>query len=78
MINLVSAKKAVPVGSGKGTDGDWYLAVMTATEDPASGVITGADVNGAGADDKFVAGSVIITPSGNWVAFDDGDFSARA
>ena len=78
MINLVAAKKAVPVGSGKNVAGDWYLAVMTATEEPASSTITGADVNGASPDDRFVAGSAIIMQGGNWVAFDDGEFSAKA
>lgn len=77
MINLVAAKKETPVGSGKGTPGDWYRAVMTATEEPTSGSITGADVNGASDDDRFTAGSAIITPSGNWIAFDDGEFAAK-
>lgn len=73
MITMVSATK-----KERKTGGDWYLAVMTSTEDPSKSNITGADVEGASNDDKFVAGSVIICPSANWVAFEDGEFSAKS
>ena len=73
MITMVSAKKVHREAAG-----DWYLAVMTATEEPSSGTITGADVEGANDDDRFAAGSVIIMPDGNWIAFEDGEFSAKS
>lgn len=60
------------------TEGDWYLAVIVAEEEPESGEITGKDVEGCNDDDLFAAGSVIITPSSNWVAFTDGKFSAKS
>ena len=73
MITMVSAKKVYREGPH-----DWYLAVMTATEEPSKSDITGADVEGAADDDRFVAGSAIITPASNWIAFEDGEFSAKA
>lgn len=73
MITLVSAAK-----KERAEAGDWYLAVMTATEEPAKSNITVADVEGASDDDRFVAGSVIICPASNWVAFSDGQFSAKS
>lgn len=57
-------------------EGDWYLAYIVATEEPKSNV-TGADVIGCSPDDRFVAGSVIDCPSGQYVAFEDGVFSAK-
>lgn len=72
-MTMVSARKVY-----REAEGDWYLAVISATEDPASGNITGADVTGANDDDKFAAGSVVITPDSNWIAFEDGVFSAKS
>lgn len=58
--------------------GDWYLAVIVSEDAPEDGEVTGADVDGCAEDDRFAAGSVIVTPSGSWVAFTDGVFSARS
>lgn len=71
-IKMVSAKADV----NQGKEGDWYLAVMTSTED-VTGKITGADVVGANDDDKFMAGSVIVGPSGNAIALEDEVFTMR-
>lgn len=72
MITMVAAKKAY-----RDKPGDWYLAVMTSTT-AVDGVVTGRDVEGASDDDRFVAGSGIITPAGNVIAFEDETFSAKS
>lgn len=71
-ITMVSGKAV----NNPGKEGDWYLAVMTSTEDVA-GKITGADVDGANDDDKFKAGSVIVGPNGNAIALEDEVFTTR-
>lgn len=71
-IKMVNAKAAV----NPGKEGDWYLAVMTSTED-VDGKITGADVVGANDDDKFLNGSVIVGPGGNAIALEDEIFTTR-
>lgn len=57
--------------------GNWYLAYITSTEEPANGNITGADVDGCSNDIQFAAGSVIDYPSGKYEAFEDGLFSMK-
>lgn len=72
MITMVAAKKAY-----RDKPGDWYLAVMTSTS-MVDGVISGKDVEGASDDDRFVAGSGIITPGGNVIAFEDETFNTKS
>lgn len=72
MITMVAAQKVF-----RDKPGDWYLAVMTSTS-MVDGVVTGKDVEGASNDDRFVAGSAIITPGGNVIAFEDETFSTKS
>ena len=72
-MTIVSAEKVHRDGNN-----DWYLAYIMSTEEPSIGTITGADVNGCAADDRFAAGSVVEYPGGTWKAFEDGEFSAKA
>ena len=72
MITMVAAKKAY-----RDKPGDWYLAVMTSTS-MVDGIISGKDVEGASDDDRFVAGSAIITPGGNVIAFEDETFNTKS
>lgn len=58
--------------------GNWYLAVIVSEEAPASMSPTGADVDGMSDDDRFAAGSVIVTAEGNYIAFEDGVFTLKS
>lgn len=51
-------------------------AVILSDDTPASLEIDGSDVDDMPADYKFAPGSEIITPTGNYVAFEDGVFTA--
>lgn len=62
------------------TDADghkWWRVVLTATEAPDSLQLTGADVDGMDDNIRFEAGSVLLTPDKNYIAFEDGDFSGE-
>lgn len=62
------------------TDADghkWWRVVLTATEAPDSLQLTGADVDGMDDNIRFEAGSVLLTPDGNYIAFEDGNFSGE-
>ena len=72
MITMVRAQK-----ESRDKPGDWYLAVMMSTS-MVEGVISGKDVVGASDDDRFVAGSAIVTPGGNVIAFEDETFSTKS
>lgn len=51
--------------------------VLLSAETPASLAITGADVPGLNNDDVIATGSVLITPSANYIAFADGVFTEK-
>jgi hypothetical protein len=53
-------------------------AVILSDSAPASLSLTGADVDGLNDDVIIAAGSVIITPSSNYIAFEDGVFTEKA
>lgn len=55
-----------------------YLCVIVSETNPTSLTLTGADVDGLNDDDRIAAGSVLITPSKNYVAFVDGTFKEKA
>lgn len=62
------------------TDADghkWWRVVLTAAEAPDSLQLTGADVDGMDDNIRFEAGSVLLTPDKNYIAFEDGDFSGE-
>jgi len=50
---------------------------LLADEAPSSLTMTGADVPGLNADDVIAAGSVLITPAANFIAFTDGAFTQK-
>ena len=50
---------------------------VLADEAPASLNITGADVDGLPDDYVLAAGSVLVTPSKNYIAFEDGVFTEK-
>ena len=50
---------------------------LLADEAPSSLTMTGADVPGMNADDVIAAGSVLITPDANYIAFVDGEFTQK-
>ena len=51
--------------------------VLLGGETPASLTVTGADVPGLNDGDVIAAGSVLITPEANYVAFTDGVFTQK-
>ena len=51
--------------------------VLLADEAPASLEIDGADVEGLNDEYTIAAGSVLITPSANYIAFEDGVFTQK-
>jgi len=53
------------------------VVLLSNTEPGSSGVITGAQVPGLNADDVIAAGSVLITPNANYIAFEDGVFTEK-
>lgn len=75
-MKIATAEKVMP-DAQRDAKYDWYLAKIESTEEPTSGEVTGADVDGCSANVRFAAGSVIAFPSGRWEAFSDGEFSAQ-
>lgn len=57
---------------------DWWKVVIVSTEEPAQLDITGADVDGMADDAGIAAGSVLITPDSNYIAFEDGVFGLKS
>ena len=51
--------------------------VLLSDTAPASTAISGADVEGLNDDDVIAAGSVLITPGANYIAFADGVFTKK-
>lgn len=52
-------------------------AVILSSTAPSSLNLTGADVDGLGESDIIAAGSLIITPNKNYIAFQDGVFTEK-
>ncbi len=50
-------------------------AVILSDDTPSSLTIDGSDVDGLGDDDVLAPGSKIITPSEEYVAFEEGTFT---
>lgn len=51
--------------------------VLLSPDTPASLTITGADVEGLNDSDVIAVGSVLITPTANYIAFEDGEFTEK-
>ena len=63
------------------TDDDgnkWWRVILTADAEPDSLELTGADVSDLASNVRFAAGSVLLTPSANYVAYVDGTFGEPA
>ena len=54
------------------------IVLVVSSTTPASLTITGADVDGLKDDYVLAAGSVLVTPSKNYIAFEDGVFTEKA
>lgn len=54
-----------------------YLVTIMCDTTPASLTITGSDVEGMEDDDIVAAGSQIICPTENYLAFEDGVFKQK-
>ena len=53
------------------------IVLVVSSTTPASLNITGADVDGLPSDYVLAAGSVLVTPSKNYIAFVDGTFTEK-
>ena len=51
--------------------------VLLGDGEPASLALSGADVEGMNPGDVIAAGSVLITPEANYIAFADGVFTKK-
>jgi hypothetical protein len=57
---------------------DAHRVVLLVNQDAGDSVeITGANVPGLNSDDVIAAGSVLITPGANYIAFVDGVFTKK-
>lgn len=56
---------------------DWHKCLIIADEDIDTSYITGADVEGMSADDRIAVGSVIISPTAKYIAFEDETFTQK-
>ena len=52
--------------------GDWFLCVIMSDSELDSYTITGADVEGMADTDFVAAGSIVCSPTANYIAFEDG------
>lgn len=52
-------------------------AIILSDTTPASLTIDGSDVDGLGDADIIAAGSVLVTPSKNYIAFENGVFTEK-
>jgi len=72
MLKLIEATNVIrPDGS------EAKRVVLLSDAAPASLTVTGADVEGMNTGDVIAAGSVLITPSANYIAFTDGVFTQK-
>lgn len=55
--------------------GDWYLCIIANESELDTFAFTGADVEGMGDDDLIAPGSIVITPTANYIAFEGGIFT---
>lgn len=59
------------------SDGEKHRILILADDTPSSLTMTGADVPGLNAADVIAAGSVLIAPNANYIAFEDGEFTLK-
>lgn len=68
--------KVISVDMMNATQKSGIVTIISATT-PASLNITGADVDGLPDDYVLAAGSVLVTPDKNYIAFTDGEFTEK-
>lgn len=56
---------------------EWWKVLLTGDDELDNPVVTGADVDGMNPDDRLSAGSVILTPAGRYVAYEDEVFTLK-
>lgn len=73
IVTLITDERVInPDGS------DAHRVVLLSDQDiDTSGTMTGANVPGLKTDDVIAAGSVLITPGANYIAFEDGVFTEK-
>jgi hypothetical protein len=59
------------------SDGEKHRILILADDTPSSLSMTGADVPGLNSTDVIAAGSVLIAPHANYIAFTDGEFTLK-
>lgn len=64
-------------GYDTGLGCDLYWAFIVSESAPSGTSVSGSEVEGVPDSCKFAAGSVIVTPSGNYWAFNDNEFSKK-
>lgn len=73
--------KAVATTQVYGNDGDSRkkMVVLVSADEPTTDTFTvdPADVEGLEPDDIIMVGSVIVTPGGSCVAFEENEFTVR-
>ena len=69
-MKVVAAQRVKRAGTG-----EWWLAVILHTDVLDNFSLTGADVEGMNDDDLIAAGSIICTPTANYIAYEDGIFA---
>ena len=72
MLKLIEATNVIRADGSESK-----RVVLLSTETPSSLTITGADVEGLNSGDVIAAGSVLITPTANYIAFEDGKFTRK-
>lgn len=55
----------------------WVKAIFLSIDTPASLEISGGDVEGLSEGEVISIGSVLITPTANYIAFEDGVFTQK-
>ena len=73
MIRLINRGEDVFLDNGTKTT----RCVLLSSTTPSSLEISGADVSGLSEGDVIAAGSVLITPDANYIAFEDGVFTQK-
>lgn len=69
-MKVVAAQRVKRAGTG-----EWWLCVILHTDVLDNFQLTGADVEGMNDDDLIAAGSIICTPTANYIAYEDGMFA---
>ena len=69
-MKVVAAQRVKRAGTG-----EWWLAVIMHDAELDVFQLTGADVEGMNDDDLIAAGSIVCTPTANYISFEDGIFT---